>query len=684
MIMYDCPDQVGGRLVFFQKNWKKLTNDPWILDTIKGIKIEVTSPPQQVREPFWPIFSVRESTLLAHEVQELLNKGAVERTGSSPDQFLGHLFLRPKKDGSYRPVFNMKELNQFVRYEKFKMEGMPMLCTLLEKNDWMTKIDLKDAYFCLPIAHEHKKLFRFRWDNALFQFRVCPFGLASAPRIFTKILKPAMGFCRRLGIRLLIYLDDLIILNQNPENLTVDTNSIIWILQHLGFVINWNKSVPVPQQQLEYLGFTINSVALTLALPEDKVQNIRGKCQQLLPEKEVSARDLSKLIGKLTATVLAVLPAPLHFRQLQMLRTKALLQGSQNYGTKIELTSACRDELRWWIHYLNHWNGKSMVHSCPDLVITSDSSKVGWGAVCNQVTTQGQWSSDERPRHINALELMAVYFALKAFTKNKSDMHVHIRVDIRATQAQINKMGGPRSQDLLTITQEIWQYCLSRKITITAEYLPGVQNTEADYQSRVFRDGSNWHLKHQVVTQIENMWGLVSVDLFADRLNAHKQQYVSWKPDPHAMTVDAFSLSWSNLKAYAFPPFSLIGKCLAKIAKDQATLILITPAWQMQTWYPKLLEMTVEAPILLPPYQDLLTDPVGNSHPLILTKQLMLAAWKVSGRGSLQEAFRRTLLPCVFSHEDQGHNPLTKAPGTSGLAGVVSGKLMPFRPLWQM
>ncbi len=320
------------------------------------------------------------------------------------DQFLGHLFLIPQKDGSYRPVFNMKELNQFVQYEKLKMEGMPMLCTLLEKNDWMTKIDLKDAYFCLPIAHEHKKLFRFRWDNALFQFRVCPFGLASAPRIFTKILKPAMGFCRRLGIRLLIYLDDLIILNQNPENLTVDTNSIIWILQHLGFVINWNKSVPVPQQQLEYLGFTINSVALTLALPEDKVQNIRGKCQQLLPEKEVSARDLSKLIGKLTATVLAVLPAPLHFRQLQMLRTKALLQGSQNYGTKIELTSACRDELRWWIHYLNHWNGKSMVHSCPDLVITSDSSKVGWGAVCNQVTTQGQWNSDERQRHINALE----------------------------------------------------------------------------------------------------------------------------------------------------------------------------------------------------------------------------------------------------------------------------------------
>ena len=386
-----------------------------------------------------------------------------------------------------------------------------MLCTLLERNDWMTKIDLKDAYFCLRIADEHKKLFRFRWNNALLQFRVCPFGLASAPRIFTKILKPAIGLCRRLGIRILIYLDDLLLMNQDEQQLIVDTNSVIWILQHLGFVINWKKSIPTPQQQLEYLGFNINSAELTLALPQDKVLKIREECQQLLQERQVSARRLAKLIGKLTATVLAVLPAPLHYRQLQMLRTKALLRGSQNYGTKIDLNEQCRDELMWWIHYLIEWNGKSILRPCPDLVITSDSSKIGWGAICNRVTTQGQWSMAESEKHINALELTAAYFALKAFTKDNSDMHVHLRVDNRATQAQINKMGGPRSQGLLEITKEIWHYCLSRKITITAEYLPGALNVEADYQSRVFMDSSNWKLKHQVVSQIENNLGTCSV-----------------------------------------------------------------------------------------------------------------------------------------------------------------------------
>ena len=75
------------------------------------------------REPFCPNFSEMETSLLSHEVDELLNKGAVEKIDFLPDQFLGHLFLRPKKDGSYRPVFNMKVLNQFVQYEKVQDGG---------------------------------------------------------------------------------------------------------------------------------------------------------------------------------------------------------------------------------------------------------------------------------------------------------------------------------------------------------------------------------------------------------------------------------------------------------------------------------------------------------------------------------------------------------------------------------
>ena len=308
-----------------------------------------------------------------------------------------------------------------------------------------------------------------------------------------------------------------------------------------------------------------------------------------------------------------------------------------------------------------------MVRSCPDLVITLDSSKTGWGGGGGEgsVKLSDHSGPMECQREVKPHQCTGV-FALQAFTKGRTEIHVLMRVDNRATQAQINKMGGPRSKDLLKITQEIWQYCLSRVSTDSSNCMEAKTSGSAPDREHTY------------------VLGTCVVDIFADRLNTHKEKYVSWKPDPRAMTVDAFSLSWRNPEAYAFPPFCLIGKCLSKITKDQATVILVTPTWQMQTWYPKLLEMVVETPILLPPYPDLLTDPGQNNHPLIETKQLMLAAWEISGMGSLQEDFLQTLQPFTYSLRDPGPNPLTKAPGISGLAGVVRGKLMLFRPMWQM
>jgi hypothetical protein len=76
------------------------------------------------------------------------------------------------------------------------------------------------------------------------------FGLAPAPRIFTKILKTVMAFLRRQGIRLVIYLDDILILNESKIGLKADVNTVIDLLQSLGFLINWEKSIVVPTQTI--------------------------------------------------------------------------------------------------------------------------------------------------------------------------------------------------------------------------------------------------------------------------------------------------------------------------------------------------------------------------------------------------------------------------------------------------
>lgn len=158
------------------------------------------------------------------------------------DQFVGHIFLWPKKDRSQRPVFNLRPLNRYNQYHHFKMEGLPLLKSLIQRNDWMVKVDLKDAYFCVTIHQEQQKFLRFQWEGTLYQFCCLPFGLASTKRDFTTLLKPVTGFLRRLWICLLIYQDDILVLNQNKHALLSYAKSLCVLLESLGFVINRKKS----------------------------------------------------------------------------------------------------------------------------------------------------------------------------------------------------------------------------------------------------------------------------------------------------------------------------------------------------------------------------------------------------------------------------------------------------------
>ena len=384
---------------------------------------------------------------------------------------------------------------------------------------------------------------RFLWEGKLYQFAALPFGLASAPRLFTKLMKPVVAILRSIGVRLLIYLDDIILFNQCPNQLLVDMNSLVFLLRNLGLVVNDNKSIMTPVTQIEYLGMTIDSVKMELALPSAKVQAIIAQCRELRAQKTVTIQALARIIGTLTSTVQAILPAPLYYRHMQLLRTKALARIS-SYATKIDLDQGSRTELTWWIDHLKQWNGRSLISPGPDMVIQTDASKKGWGAYregpVNAQRFNGLWSMQESKLQINLLELRAAEFAVKALSRERLNLHIHLKMDNVSALTHINKMGGARSRELIDATKSLWEYCLTRNITLTAEFLPGVRNTEADKLSREFNDSSNRKLSPGVFKQLVRKWGQIDLDLFADRLNAQTRRYYSWKPDPLAAGMDAF------------------------------------------------------------------------------------------------------------------------------------------------
>ena len=140
----------------------------------------------------------------------MLLKDAIQPVSPCKNQYLSSLFLVSKRNGGNRPVINLKHLNKFIPYLHFKMEGLNLLQNILQKGDYMCKLDLKDAYFCVSLKKEPRKYVRFRWEGTLYKFLCLCFDLGSAPLIFIKILKVPISLLRRLQIRVIIYLDDML------------------------------------------------------------------------------------------------------------------------------------------------------------------------------------------------------------------------------------------------------------------------------------------------------------------------------------------------------------------------------------------------------------------------------------------------------------------------------------------
>ena len=176
--------------------WRTLTSDPEILSIVLGYKIQFFRAPVQ-KFPQVTQALGQGSILVSQEVNELLQKGAIKITPFTREGFYSHLFLVPKKDGLLRPVIDLNALNKYFVNDHFQMENLSCLKTLLLPGDFMTNIDLKDA--CLSVAvHEHsQKFLSFIWEEKCYQFKALPFGLCSAPRIFTKLLKPVAAFLRK-------------------------------------------------------------------------------------------------------------------------------------------------------------------------------------------------------------------------------------------------------------------------------------------------------------------------------------------------------------------------------------------------------------------------------------------------------------------------------------------------------
>ena len=186
----------AGQLSYRLNEWRKLTSDSEVLNTVCGETIEFTSLPLHNGAYKEKQFSKSENTVIAQEIQKLLSKGVIAKSLHEKDEFISPIFLRPKPDGSHRLILNLKSLNKHVLYRHFKMDSIWTAIRLMTPNCFMASVDIKDAYYSVHIAQKHQKYLKFIWNNKLYKFTCFPNGLAFCPRKFTKLMKPVFATLR--------------------------------------------------------------------------------------------------------------------------------------------------------------------------------------------------------------------------------------------------------------------------------------------------------------------------------------------------------------------------------------------------------------------------------------------------------------------------------------------------------
>ena len=355
-----------------------MTSDKIILDMVKGCHITFTHNqfPLQLRPPQSIKFTDWESSLMDQEIYTLLQKGVIEEAYHSHGEFLSNVFLRLKKDGSFRMILNIKNLNSHVEYNKFKMDTVQSILKLVTPGCYMATIDLKDAYYSVPVAQEHRKYLRFVWRSKLYQYTCFPNGLSSAPRLFTKLMKPCYAHLRCRGHIVSGYIDDTYLQQQLFNDALNSLHACKSLFTSLGLLIHPEKSLDIPSQKATVLGFIIYYLDMTISLTTEKKTGLIELCPKTMQSNQITIRDLARLNGKLVSSLPGVAYGPLFYRDLEMAKTEALKSKRGNYDSTMVLSDDMKSELQWWVDNLETATCP-ISNGNPDIVIDTDASLIG-------------------------------------------------------------------------------------------------------------------------------------------------------------------------------------------------------------------------------------------------------------------------------------------------------------------
>ena len=610
--------------------WAACGASPWVMRTIsKGYKLQFARIPPTFKEVIFSHASGQAALVLQEEILSLLSKRAIREVPREKirEGFYSRYFLVPKRRGGLRPILDLRALNQYLRVYKFKMLTNDTLLSMVRRQSWLCSLDLRDAYFHIPIYPPHRKFLRFGFQGKIYEYMVLPFGLSLSPRVFVKCTQAALAPLRQRGFRIANYIDDWLVMADSETIAQDQTNAVISHITALGFTVNYDKSVLVPTQSIIYLGMALDTVSFRARLSEERVTSFLSCLARFRVGNRVQFKLCQRVLGLMASAIALIRLGRLRMRPFQRWVAALGIPQARQAHAHVTVTADCIAALRHWGNPQFLSEGVAMGTVASRKVITTDASLTGWGATHEGRVVSGTWEYNLRNAHINYLELMAVFLALKHFLPFLQHSHVLVRSDNTTTISYINRQGGLRSRQLHMLAHRLTLWSSAHLLSLRASHIRGIENLGADLMSRGGYRYAEWSLHPAVITQIWERFGHPQVDLFASTENAKCPLYFSMR-STSSLGIDALAHKWPATLLYAFPPLTLIIPTLERVRQQRLSVILIAPQWGR--WVADIVPLLHGEPWPLPLRRDLVSQARGqifHPHP----EHLALWAWHVKG-----------------------------------------------------
>lgn len=400
---------------------------------------------------------------------------------------------KPHQPGKFRLIVDLSfpeghSVNDGIEPELCSMQytsvDMAVARVLVqERGALLAKFDIESAYRVVPVHPEDRPLLGMAWKGQWYVDKVLPFGLRSAPKIFSAVADALQWLMVQQALDVLHYLDDFLVICPPGGTQRDDLGTALKLCEELGVPIAAHKTEG-PSTVITFLGIELDSVERVLRLPEEKLRRLKREIERWKGRRCCTKRELQSIIGLLQHASCVVKPGRTFLR-----RMISLLPVAKKPHHRIRLNAGFRSDLIWWSMFLPRWNGTGMMDKVTReghaVIITSDASGT-WG--CGAYTSGGEWFQLRWPPawrevHITVKELLPIVLAIAIWGHQWTGQVVRCRCDNAAVVAIVNS-GSSKDDKAMHLMRSAVFFVARHQLRVRAVHIPGAENQSADALSR--------------------------------------------------------------------------------------------------------------------------------------------------------------------------------------------------------